>query len=420
MTFLQANGFDEKVEKAEEILKAFREEMTRGLLGEGRLPMLPAGFAMSEKTPCACDLPAFDVGGTNTRSARVRFDETGVPTIQNQLKGFMPGSRGEVGPEAFYRILCDVLAPNLRAGEHLGFCFSYPVDAAGTLLYWTKHIQAPALSGTNVVAGLAAALEGRAIRNVSIRVLNDTVAALLAAYAHQTSETRAAYVGFILGTGTNTAYAESSGRILKCPTLPPGAMIPINCESGNFANFPLSRFDERHEAVSGNGRAIWERCISGVHLGGLGTEILHAAAESTELFSAGLRDDVLSRTFTNIELDNFCAGTSPDLFACSATEAETIRSLLCPMYERAARFAAINMAAAALQSAEARGARGGVCRINADGSTFWKTACVPFREIVRAQLEALLKPRGFSAEIVQIADAPLIGAAIASQAEPAS
>lgn len=413
MTFLQDNGFDAQVANAEAILQAFRAEMARGLLGEGRLPMLPAGFAMNREMPRNCEVPAFDVGGTNTRSARVRFDAQGVPAIGPQLKGFMPGSRGPVSHEEFYRLLCDVLGPNLRPGEQFGFCFSYPVTSEGVLLYWTKHIQASAIVGTNVAQGLCAALAAGNIGQTRPVVLNDTVAALLAAYAHHAEERRAAYVGFILGTGTNTAYAEAAGRILKAPGLPAGTFFPINCESGNFVDFPRSRFDERHEATSGNGKALWERCISGVHLGGLGTEILRSAAEAN-LFSAGLRDDILSRTLTNIELDDFCAGRRPDLFACSADEAEVIRSLLCPMYERAARFAAINIAAAALQSAEARGCRSGLCRINADGSTFWKTACVPFREIVEQQLDALLRPRGFSFEIVRIDDAPLLGAAIAA------
>lgn len=411
MTFLQDNGFDAQVTDAEAILKAFREEMARGLLGEGRLPMLPAGFALPEQSPRSCEVAAFDVGGTNTRSARVRFNAAGEATIENQLRGFMPGSRGLVSQEAFYRILCDVLEPNVRAGERLGFCFSYPVDGTGKLLYWTKQIQAPGIVGRCVPDDLQAALATRGTAGVSARVLNDTVAALLAAYAHA-GEERAAYVGFILGTGTNTAYAETGGRILKEDDLEPGRFYPINCESGNFTNFRLSRFDERHEAASGNGRAIWERCISGVHLGGLGTEILHAAAEAN-LFSAGVCDGLLARTFTNIELDDFCSGKSPELIYCSAAEAETIRALICPMYARAARFAAINMAAAALQSAEARGKRSGLCRINADGSTFWKTASIPFREIVEQQLGALLTPRGFTFEIVRIADAPLLGAALA-------
>ncbi len=413
MGFLQDNGLDPQSLDAEAILRDFREDMARGLAGEGPLPMLPATFPLRGGLPRDREIPAFDVGGSNIRSARVRFNAQGEPTVLNQLRGFMPGSRGPVDHATFYRILCDVLRPNVRPGETLGYCFSYAVDTTDTLLYWSKDIQAPSVVGSNVARDLEAALAERGGDDVRVRVLNDTVATLLAAYAHHADAPRAGYVGFILGTGTNTAYAERAECVTKAPGLPRGSQIPINCESANFVRFPRSRFDERHEAASGNGRAQWERCISGVHLGPLGTEILHAAAEAG-LFSPGLRDAVLSRTFTNVELDGFCSGKTPDVLYCAADEARTVRALICPMYERAARFAAINIAAAALASAEARGMRSGTIRVNADGSTFWKTACVPFVDLARAQLEALLAPRGFSFEIVRIDDAPLFGAALAA------
>lgn len=413
MGFLQDNGLDPQGLDAEAILRDFREDMGRGLSGQGPLPMLPAAFPLRGDLPRNREIPAFDVGGTNIRSARIRFGAQGEPTLLNQVRGFMPGSRGAVDHETFYRVLCDVLLPNVRPGEPVGYCFSYPVDALGTLLFWSKNIQAPSIVGSNVVRGLEGALAARGAPDCSVRVLNDTVAALLAAYAHRADAPCAGYVGFILGTGTNTAYAETVERIVKAPGLPRGCHVPVNCESGNFTRFPRSRFDERYEAANGNGRAQWERCISGVHLGPLGTEILHAAAEAG-LFSPGLRDAVLSRAFTNVELDGFCSGKTPDALYCTADEARKVRALIRPMYERAAKFAAINIAAAALRSAEARDMRSGTFRINADGSTFWKTACVPFVGLVRAQLDALLAPRGFSYEIVRIDDAPLIGAALAA------
>ena len=87
-----------------------------------------------------------------------------------------------------------------------------------------------------------------------------------------------------------------------------------------------------------------------------------------------------------------------------------------PIYERAALFAAINIAAAGLASAHARGRTSGVIRVNADGSTFWKTACIPFVDRVKEHLAALLGPKGFTVDILQIDDAPLIGAALAAAA----
>ena len=151
MTFLQDNGFDAHVTNAEQILEAFREEMVRGLSGTGSLPMLPAMFPLNASIPCNCEVAAFDVGGTNIRSARVRFDTQGKPEILNQLHGFMPGSRGAVSYEEFYRVLCDALLPNIRKNECLGYCFSYPVDSTGNLLFWTKGIQAASIVGRNAV-----------------------------------------------------------------------------------------------------------------------------------------------------------------------------------------------------------------------------------------------------------------------------
>ena len=209
------------------------------------------------------------------------------------------------------------------------------------------------------------------------------------------------------------AYAERAAAVPKCPGLPPGSFVPINCESGNFLHFPRSLFDVRYESASGNGRGVWERCISGVNLGALGTLILHGAAEEG-LFSAGLRANLLSRTFTNIELDDFGSGRRPDLIYCSADEARILRGLLLPLYERAAIFSAINIAAAALAAARAQGRRSGVVRVNADGSTFWKTASVPFVDIVRKTLGRLLAPRGLDFELLRIDDAPLVGAALAA------
>ncbi len=411
MTFLQQHGLDPEAIDAEALLEKFCAEMARSLRTEGDLPMLPAGFLLTSASPKQCEVLAFDVGGTNTRSARVAFDEKGTPRVQQLLRGKMPGANGKVDHEAFYAQLCEVLVPNLRAPERIGYCFSYPVTAQGKLLFWTKNIEAPDEVGRNVAEDLNAALAARNFPGCKIQILNDTVAALLAAYAHDASKTYAGYVGFILGTGTNTAYAEATENIAG--DWPKGEFMPINCESSNFRDFPRSDFDNRYEAESGNGRGLWERCISGVHLGFLGTLILQMAAEEG-LFSEGLASFIRARTFTNIELDNYCAGECPELFPCSEEERERLCALLRPMYHRAARFAAINIAAAALRSAAARGATSGVIRVNADGSTFWKTKAVPLKEIVCQELDALLGARGFSYELVQIEDAPLIGAAIAA------
>lgn len=414
MICLQNHGLDPNAVNTEKLLERFRAAMAAGLAGRGTLPMIPSTFAMPTHTPKNCEIPVFDVGGTNVRSARIRFDADGNATLVNPLRGHMPGTRGEVTAEAFYEQLCSVLLPNIRPGETLGYCFSYPVDPNGILLFWTKHVEAPGIVGTNVCTALAEALAARGCPGVTVRVLNDTVATLLASRTLPETVPVVAHVGFILGTGTNCAYAERAEAIVKDPAQPRGKLIPINCESGNFTDVPLTDFDNRYAASSTvTVRDVWERCISGVHLGYLGTEILRTAADEGH-FSAALADRIAATPlFDNIALDTFCAGTAPDAIPCTDLEALCIRRLLTPMYERAARFAAVNLAAAALAAADAVGAKSGRIRLNIDGSTFWKTATVPFVWLVRQDLDALLGSRGYTYEIVQVPDAPLFGAALA-------
>jgi hexokinase len=415
MTFLHEKGLNPEAIDLKALLEAFLREFERGLRGEGALPMIPSGLTLCEEHPTNVSIPAFDVGGTNTRSARVTFDAEGRATFTNLLRGQMPGAQGEVDQATFYAQLCDAIAPNLRAGDRLGFCFSYPITETGELLFWTKKIQAPAIPGRNVLNDLIDALAARGLPNCSGQILNDTVAALLAVYTCPEATDAAGHVGFILGTGTNTAYAEATENIVKRAGLPAGKLMPINCESGNFTDFPKSAFDLRYEAESGNGKAQWERCFSGVHLGSLGTIILHMAAEEGPL--SALRDVLCTRTFTHVELNAFCDGTDTTCIPCTAAEAETIRALLLPLYERAACFAAVNIAAAAIASARARKQTRGKILINADGSTFWKTSAIPFAERTRLHLEHLLGHYGYTCEILRVDEAPLLGAALAACCE---
>ncbi len=413
MKFLQENGIDLAALDLPALLERFRASMREGLAGCGPLPMLPSSLQVPEHVPTTGDYPAFDVGGTNTRSVRVAFHADTLPTLHNMIRGKMPGATAPVTADAFYAALCEVLVPNMKAKEHLGYCFSYAFDSQHRLMHWTKGIQAPEIVGTDIVQGLKDALATRGIDQTQVAILNDTVATLLAAYAAAGQKKYAGYVGFILGTGVNVAYAEVAEKIVKSPTLPKGQRFPINCESGNFTDFPRSRFDICYEARNGNGKAFWERCISGVHLGPLCTEVLRCAAEDG-LLSEKMAAYVQSTTFNFVDLNHFAAGTLPTLFDTTCEEQALIRSWILAMVERAACFAAVNIAAAGLASAEALGSTGGTILVNADGSTYWKTNCIPFAERIASLTRALLAPYGYNLHVIQMQDAPLIGAALAA------
>ncbi len=417
MKYLQQHRLDCAALDLEALLHAFRARMAEGLAGQGPLPMIPSSFLMPERCPCDCEIPVFDVGGTNVRSARIRFDAMGKGAVTALRKSFMPGAKGHVSKKAFYDALCENLLPNVRPHETLGFCFSYPVSTEGVLLFWTKHIDAPEIVGTNVREGLEQALAEHGCPGVKVVILNDTVATLLASYTLPEREPILTHVGFILGTGTNCAYNEKTEAVVKAPTLPPQRLIPINCETGNFPDVPFSDFDKAYAATSEQVRnSPWESCISGTHLEHLGTLILHTAAKDG-LFSDAYAKRLLAEPlFTNICFNALCTSEAYEAFPEATTkDKQTTRRLLIPMFERAAHFAAVNLAAAALAGAE--GATGGQAskhiRFNIDGSTFWKTEVVPLSAIVARDLDELLGARGLTFEIVQIDDAPLLGAALA-------
>ena len=111
-----------------------------------------------------------------------------------------------------------------------------------------------------------------------ITVVNDTVATLLAGKAIEKGVRYSAYLGFILGTGTNVAYIEKNENITKLKDAPAGAMA-INTESGGFNKIAQSKFDEAMDKKTADcGNQRFEKMISGAYLGRIGLEVFKAAA----------------------------------------------------------------------------------------------------------------------------------------------
>ena len=106
--------------------------------------------------------------------------------------------------------------PYLDEADAISFCFSYPTeiqpDKDGRLIAFTKEIKAPEVEGELIGKSLLAALPEKYQRK-EILILNDTVATLLAGQAQTVGQSYSSYVGFILGTGTNTAYIEKTDQI---------------------------------------------------------------------------------------------------------------------------------------------------------------------------------------------------------------
>jgi hexokinase len=420
--FLKANGLDIENIDREALLTAFIEEMEAGLAGRPSSLMMIPSFITSDK-PVKTGKPVvvLDAGGTNLRAAIVSIDVNGKPAIGSFFKRPMPGTESEISAEAFYEAFADFLMPVIEASETIGFCFSYPAeilpDCDARLIHWTKQIKVPSVVGTLIGSGLQAQLAKRGFQRKAV-ILNDTVATLLAGKSAGVAKEYSAYVGFILGTGTNTSYVEQNSRITKRKDLDPSQAQAINVESGGFGRVTQSIFDQAMDAQTHDcGSYKFEKMISGAYLGRIGFEVLKAAAKNGGFSPEATVEIQKWEGLSNKHLDDFCgskpAPDNPFLTAAFASsDRETVKQLCTPVYARAAVLTAVNLASAILKTGEGKDPKRPVC-VNVDGSTYYKTLTADFQNRVQSELASLLKPRGIAYDLIKVDESPVIGAAVA-------
>ena len=83
-----------------------------------------------------------------------------------------------------------------------------------------------------------------------------------------------------------------------------------------------------------------------------------------------------------------------------------------PVFARAARLAAANIAAAVIRCGEGRDPLHPVC-VTIDGSTYYRTRTGFFKSRVEQGLRDILGARGIHFETTFVEDAPVVGAAVA-------
>ena len=420
--FLKDNGFIPAAEiDRQAMIGTFISEMEKGLKGEkSSLMMIPTYVGVNGKIPQGAKAAVLDAGGTNFRGGIVTIP----PAISDKQNQPMPGTKGEVDEETFYKAFADEVKRvlPLATTKKIGWCFSYPAEATPSLdaklVHWTKNIQAPAIIGQYVGAELLKRLGGG-----EIAIVNDTVATLLAAKATEGDKTYSSYIGFILGTGTNSAYVEKNKNILKLEGADADGSMIINAESGGFDKIETSAFDKAADAKTGNpGVHIFEKLIAGAYLGPIGLEIYKAAAKAG-MFSAKAAAAIGGLgALETMDFDNFCAEFKKegrdnvlDSIFADADDAKLARRLGIPVFERAAVLTAIHLAAFVIKSGEGNDPAAPVA-INADGSTYYKTRAIPFDATVRKELDDMLVNRRniHYAITPQVDDAPMVGAGIAA------
>ncbi len=423
--FLRRNGMEAEDFDLETGLREYLEEMRRGLSGEpSSLEMIPTYIELAPSFPVGEPVIAVDAGGTNLRIAVVRFDEALHPVIEDFRKLIMPGVEREVSKEEFFSAFAGHLEEHLRVSSRVGFCFSFSMEQLpskdGRVNSLGKEVKAPEVLGQLMGENLAAALRARGHRRPPrIVIVNDTVTAMLAGMAGSAGRDYSGYLGFILGTGTNTCYLEANRLITKTPGLDPRGQQVINMESGNYNRVPQGTVDREFNAGTRYPEQhLLEKMVSGAYLGPIALATIQRAAEEG-LFSgpaaAGLRALPELGTESLHEYLGYPLTTSHPLGKAVARGGREDRvvlyHLLDRLVERSAKLAALTLSGAVLKSGAGEDPCAPACAV-VEGSVYW--GLKGMRRKVECYLKEFLEQRHERyLETIQVENASLVGAAIA-------
>jgi len=291
----------------------------------------------------------------------------------------------------------------------LGFTFSFPVQQIGinkgTLIRWTKGFDIPDAIGKDVCALLQAELDRLHLPVKVAALVNDTVGTLMARSYSAPGKT-GAVLGAIFGTGTNGAYVEKLSNIKKPLTgeydKTTGEMV-VNTEWGSFDNqlnvLPNTSWDIQLDRESVNpGVQMYEKRVSGMFLGEIlrlalldllqnpavsffkdensgqndWKSVTHIAADSgiyqhwgldTSIMSVAAADNSPELSTLRGELETVLHVNSPAL-----DDAQAFKAIAGAVVRRAARLAAVAIAAIVLQTGRLDDGTDGPIDIGVDGS----------------------------------------------------
>jgi hexokinase len=423
---ISANNFLEKHKlrssdiDMDNLVRIFTEDMNSGLEGkEGALRMIPTFIEADNDFITETPVLAIDAGGTNFRAALITIERSGKTATTDSVSHRMPGIGGEISSEEFFYAIADYIRPMADKTDRIGFCFSYPTeilpDRDGRLIQFCKEVQAKEVEGKLIGKNL---LEALGTPNKRIVLLNDTVATLLAGKSASIGKSYDSFIGFILGTGTNTCYIERNRNILKNRGLNQEKSQIINIESGDFGRPPRTDLDILFDKTTTNpGSYKFEKMFSGGYFGGLALFVLKAAAREG-VFS----DQSSGRIAKMQELTSWDANSYASEQAVqenplaesviNSKDAESCRSIIDALIDRAAKLVAASMSSVILKCDRGRSSEKPIL-ITVEGTTFYKLH--NFRSRFELYLNGYLTDnRKRYAEFTEVAHSSLTGAALAA------
>ena len=225
-------------------------------------------------------------------------------------------------------------------------------------------------------------------------------------------------MGFILGTGTNTAYAEVASEITKIKDQLSEAELRdkmiINTESGGYRAPEASPLDDALDAGTvDTGSYRHEKMISGRYQGTQALYMIRAAIQDTDLFSDFFKESFSRvRDLDSRELDEFLYEPygSSTLSQCCANDEDrcNVYYILDNLFERAARLVCINLAAVFRQIDGVKMPVRPIA-VTADGTTFYKSKL--FRPKLDYYVRTFINEElGIYCKFMKVDNANLIGA----------
>jgi hexokinase len=436
--FARFYGFHYDSIKADAIVKEALIEMDRGLSGvPSSLQMIPAYITPVSRIPAGKKVLALDAGGTNLRVSLVQFNEDGEASAQGTAKSPMPGTGGHVTAKEFFDTIAKAALPLLKDTkvEGIGFTFSYPMEitaeADGILISFSKEVDAPDVVGKAIGKGLRDSLAQMGCKyDGPIVLLNDTAATLLSGFASISPDGEAKrtkndfdtaggpVIGFILGTGFNTAYMETV--IPKTGFNSPSSPQIVVCESGNFNVLHRGQLDREYDSTTKNpGAFTLEKATAGAYLGPLTLHILKQAIKD-KVLCFKKSDEILAMPHLETRFVNEfmhaplkAEGPLGSLFASDESAAlAAIQYITSIITERAALFSSAVLAATILKAGGGYEPYSPV-RVAVEGTTYM--IYKGMRRSLESYLHQLLfkeKPRPYVVSPVE--QASLFGAAVAA------
>lgn len=398
----------------------FTEDMSGGLRGkEGALRMIPTYIEAENDFHKEIPVLAIDAGGTNFRAALISFNSNGHIAIDNICNHRMPGIDSEISAGEFFNTIAGYIRHLADRAERIGFCFSYPSeifpDKDGKLIQFCKEVKAPEVVGKLIGRNLLKVL---GTPRKPIVLLNDTVATLLAGKSEAMEKSYDSFIGYILGTGTNTCYIEQNSNIIKNKNLVQNKSQIINVESGNFRNPPRSNLDIIFDNTTFDpGSYTFEKMFSGGYFGGLSLTVLKTAAN--EGIFSGKSSEQLNQLalLTSNDVNNYVIDPESEnnvLNKCFRGDHEREAALIIidTLINRAAVLAASNLAAVVLWTGKGKLAEKPVL-ITIEGTTFYKLHNLKER-FEKYFTDYLSAERKRYVEFAEVENANLKGAALAA------